>query len=247
MRYPTIRHYVVLFFAVVGATGLGMGNVALATIVADWTFESLPTSGVTSGPYTAEAGVNGATSQATGVGGATYTSPAGSLSAKSFSANGWDVSDYWQFKVPTTGFTGLTLSFDQTGSNTGPRDFKVATSPDGTTFTDLPSGGYTVLFNGPPNSAWGATGGGAAYTHSYSLPVALENVAFAFIRLIDTSTTSINGTTVAVAGSDRVDNVIISAVPEAPAVAFGLLVCCVFGVTYGGRSLWRKGQEESRA
>jgi hypothetical protein len=101
------------------------------TILADWTFETsqpAATDSTTAGPYAAESGVYGSSSKASGnhAGSATdYSSPAGNGSSHSFSANTWAVGDYWQFQGSSTGYQDITLSFDQTSSNTGPRDFKV--------------------------------------------------------------------------------------------------------------------------
>jgi hypothetical protein len=137
----------------------------------------------------------------------------------SFSSNGWDVGDYWQFSFPTTGYSGLTLTFDQAGSNTGPKNFKVQTSPDGSTFTDLPSGAYSVNL-----STWNTNATPmAGFTYSFSLPTSLENLASAYVRLVDSSTTSINNGTVAAGGTDRVDNVQITSAEVPEPAMFGLL------------------------
>ena len=49
---------------------------------------------------------------------------AGNGSTKSLSANNWSVGDYWQLQLSTVGFSGLSLSYDQTGSATGPQGFR---------------------------------------------------------------------------------------------------------------------------
>jgi hypothetical protein len=192
----------------------GYASGVRAATIAYWTFEtSNPT---TAGPHVAEAGVEAATSEAMGGTGGTYSAPAGngngSTSLHSFSSNGWDVGDYWQFKFPTTGYSGLTLTFDQAGSNTGPKDFKVQTSPDGSTFTDLPSSAYTVIASTWNTNATPMPG----FSHSFGLPASLENLAFGYVRLVNTSTVSINNGTVGSGGTDRVDNVQITTaeVPE---------------------------------
>ena len=67
------------------------------------------------------------------------------------SANHWAVGDYFQFSLSTIGFNSLTVSFDATGSNTGPRDFILQYRTTGVTFTDFAN--YSIT-----NDNW-ATGG----------------------------------------------------------------------------------------
>ena len=62
-----------------------------------------------------------------------------------------------------------------------------------------------------PNPVWNATTGSPIYTFGpIAGPAALDNQANVFFRLIDKSTVSSSGGTVAAAGTDRIDNVIIS-------------------------------------
>ncbi len=182
---------------------------AMAATIALWTFESITTPGA--GPFAAESGVGAAASQADGGTGGAWTTPAGNGSPKSWSSTAWDVGDYFQFKLPTTGYTDLNLSFDQTGSNTGPRDFAVYTSTDGSTFSPLLGATYSLI-----NGAWSMGTPVGTTSYSFALPASLEGLPAAYIRLVDSSTTSINGGTVAAAGTGRVDNVLITGteVPE---------------------------------
>ena len=62
---------------------------------------------------------------------AVWSNPAGNGSAKSLSSNNWATGDYYQFTltISDSEFSGLGLSvyrFDQTGSNTGPKDFQLS-------------------------------------------------------------------------------------------------------------------------
>ncbi|MGO9923403.1 MAG: PEP-CTERM sorting domain-containing protein [Isosphaeraceae bacterium] len=195
----------------VGVLLLSLASTARADIIADWTFETSQPS--TAGPFAPEVGAGEASglhaSSAT-----VYSSPVGNGSAHSFSSNTWAVGDYYQFTFNTTGFTGLTLTFDETSSNTGPGDFKVQTTLNGTTYTDLPGGSYSVLANASPNPFWTSTTYESIFTLTFNLPSGIEG-----IRLVDTSTTSASGGTVGTGGTDRVDNVIIagSAVVPEPA------------------------------
>lgn len=204
-----------------------------ADTLAGWTFESLPTSPtpVTAGPYNAESGTGSALGfHATT---STYSSPAGNGSAKSFSSNGWSVGDYYQFKASTVGYEKIGISFDQTGSATGPASFGLSYSTDGTNFTQFAK--YTVLLNGATGLlSWSpANGVQSGYHNSFDLSsvTALNGKSTVTFRLIDLSTTSINGGTVASGGTDRVDNVTITgtqAVPEpASMVALGVGVAAM--------------------
>lgn len=180
---------------------------AQATLLAEWTFQvSVP---ATAGPHAAEGGLNaGVGSPAIGLhasGATVYSSPAGNGSSNSFSSNTWAVGDYYQFCTSTAGYNTIVVSWDQTGSNTGPRDFELRSSADGYASNLL---SYVVLFNGAPNASWSAgstPAQQAPYKFSVAVP-ALDNLASACFRLRDASTTSINGTTVAAGGTDRVDN-----------------------------------------
>ncbi len=199
---------------------MSVASYAHATLLAEWTFEvSAP---VTAGPHTAEGGLNAASSLALGVhpGGSTYSSPAGNGSARSFSSNTWVVGDYYQFCTSTTGYGSIVVSWEQAGSNTGPRDFDLKSSADGYVASLL---AYTVAL-----STWNS--GSASAGFSYSVPVpALDNTASACFRLIDRSTVSINGSTVASGGTGRVDNVQVNGVVPEP-TTLALLVLGGFGL-----------------
>lgn len=189
------------------------------TTIAKWTFDAdsiskTPGSSpiIVVGSYTAEVGAQTAGSAFTGFHASTATvwsTPAGNGSAKSLSANTWAVGDYFQFSVNTAPFaSNYSIAFDQTGSSTGPRDFKVKYSTDGTTFNDFTGNTYVV-----PNFAgvavgWSATTAQPVSTLSFDLSsiTAINNASTVYFRIIDNSTTAINGATVATGGTDRVDN-----------------------------------------
>jgi hypothetical protein len=209
-------------------------SVAHADTVAMWTFESsVPAA---AGPFAAEVG----SGQALGshANGATvYSNPVGNGSAESFSSDKWAVGDYYQFSVSTIGFADLVLSWDQTSSNTGPRDFRLAYSLDGTAFNDVAS--YSVLANASPNPTWSGVSGSALYTFTQNLASidALENQTIAFFRLIDSSAISANGGTVASGGTNRVDNFTVSAsvAPVPVPAAVWLLGSGLLGLVGAGR------------
>jgi hypothetical protein len=155
-----------------------------------------------------------------------WTTPSGNGSAKSASGTAWAVGDYWQFSFSTVGYTGLTLSFDQTGSNTGPRDFTLAYSANGAPFTTFAS--YQL-----PAVTWNTTtyNSNSTFTFDLSAVAALNNASSVNIRLVDASTSSINGGTVASGGTDRVDNftVNLSPVPESTTSAMLLAGLATLG------------------
>jgi len=154
-----------------------------------------------------------------------YSTPAGdvdltlaptiSSSIHSYSANGWSVGDYWQFETSTLGFTGVTVAWDQTGSNTGPRDFQLSYSLDGSTFTAIGSG-YSLAF-----ASWNTTAA-LGNNESGNPAGAADNQATVYFRITDTSTTSIAGGAIGTAGTDRVDNFTVMGVPEPSTI---VLVC----------------------
>lgn len=210
---------------------LGLAVIATASqavTIANWTYEvSIPT---TAGPHAAEFG----TGLSTGIhasGSTVYSNPVGNGSVESFSSNFWSVGDSYQFQFSTLGLSNINFAWDQTSSNTGPRDFQMQLSNDGSFFTNFGSV-YVVLANASPNPVWNATTSSPIYSYSVDLSSAtgLNNQAQVWIRLTQASTVSANGATVATAGTSRVDNALASgqAVPEpATMAALGLGVAAL--------------------
>jgi hypothetical protein len=199
------------------AAALAMLSAAPSTMagtISLWTFET--SQPLTAGPHTAENGTAPGQALGSHAGATAYSTPAGNGSAHSFSSNVWAVADYYQFKASTVGESGIAISFDQTSSGTGPRDFKVQYSTDGTTFTDA-GYSYTVNVNGSPNVAWNAATSSTVFSNFLDLNTntALWNQPNVYFRLVNTSTVSASGGTTATAGTDRVDNfAILGNVPE---------------------------------
>ncbi len=178
-----------------------------ATVLSDWTFET--SSPTTAGPFAPEVGSGAASGFHAGA--STFSSPSGNGSAHSFSSNTWASGDYYQFTLSTLGNSGISLSWDQTSSSTGPKDFALYYSTDGSNFTSVST--YSVQVNGTPNTAWNGTTSSSVYTMSDSLTSlsSLNNQGSVYFRLVDQDTTAENGGTVATAGTDRVDNFVVSA------------------------------------
>ena len=115
------------------------------TTIASWSFEGVTTTNtgmdpvISAGSAQADAGALTAGS-AFGAHHASsstvWSNPAGNGSTKSLSATNWSVGDYFQFLFSTTGYNQIWIRCDQTGSNAGPRNFKVQYSTDGSVFID---------------------------------------------------------------------------------------------------------------
>lgn len=203
---------------------------AEAETVALFTFEtSAPT---TAGPFAAETNNTGFTMGAMALGAAggatpTYSSPAGNGSAHSFSANGFAVGGYYQFSINSTNFAGLSVSYDQGGSGTGPRDFVFQYSTNGgSTFTTLAGSAYQLAnVNFVPGTV------NPAFTHTFDLSsiTGLDSNANDVFRITVADNVSISGGTIAAAGTDRIDNFTLSTVPEPSTVFGGLLTLGAVG------------------
>jgi hypothetical protein len=193
---------------------------ASADTLAQWTFEtSVP---ITSGPHAAEVGSGSALGSHTSASTA-YSNPVGNGSAESFSSNNWSVGDYYQFQVSTLGYADVKLAWDQISSSTGPRDFKLSYSTDGVSFSDFTT--YSVIVNASPNN-WssGTPITNSSYAYDLSTIGALDNQAAAWFRLVDISAVAANGGLVATAGTDRVDNFTVSAMPVPEASTYALML-----------------------
>jgi hypothetical protein len=192
---------------------LGAAASARANTIATWTFEtSVPAA---AGPFSPEVGAGSATGFHAGA--TVYSSPAGNGSPHSFSSTLWAPGDDDQFQVSTTGLDDIVLDWDQTSSNTGPRDFQLEYSTDGSTFTQFGSV-YAAQANAAPNPLWNATTASSLYHFEVDLSAvsAIDNAANVYFRLSDADTTSANGGTVGTAGTDRVDNFSVTGTPTVP-------------------------------
>jgi PEP-CTERM motif len=224
MRVSTIRTLLAVTSMI--AVGFAGSSAIAATILSSWDFETNTPADLNNsatGPSVAsEGGIHAGTLQGVHASAdSDWSTPAGNGSANSYSVNTWAVDDYTQVSTSTLGYDTLGITFDVTSSNTGPKDFKIQTSTDGSAFTDTGIT-YVALANASPNPVWNATTASAIYTVSASLPSSINDLAAAYIRLVDTSTVSANGGAVAAGGTHRIDNVSISGeaiVPEPATLA----------------------------
>ena len=114
-------------------------------------------------------------------------------------STGWDNATtnekYWITSFSSIGFTNLTVTSKQRGSNTGPTNFKIQYKVGSGTWTDVANGTITVLND---NYVSGVK-------TNLPLPSAMNNQATVFLRWICTSTTAIGGGIVAEGGVNRLD------------------------------------------
>jgi hypothetical protein len=219
-------------------TVIGTGNQVTIQydVISRWNFEGITlsstasaTPSLTAGSTQADSGALIVSSQFSGLhtnSSTIWSTTTGNGSLKALSANYWTTtgtpSDYFQFKFSTTGYEKIMVTWDQTGSSTGPRDFRVQYGNDGTNFTNATgtNSTYQVILNGSPNPAWNSTTRSSVYEISLDLSSVstLDNKSSVYIRIIQNSTTSISGSTVGTSGTDRIDNFTVRAVAlEAPA------------------------------
>lgn len=197
---------------------VGMSQSSFGDILSSWTFQTTPPT--TSGPHTADSGFFAASSFASTNSGGTISSPAGNGSSNSFSSNGWNAGEYYQFSTNTVGFDAITVSYAQAASGTGPRDFQFQFSTDGTNFTNFGAGyvGPTADFNATtPNSA-------NVLSFDLSSITALNNSSLSVFRVAVVGSASENNGTIAAGGTFRVDDftvngISITAVPEPTSIA----------------------------
>jgi MYXO-CTERM domain-containing protein len=202
-------------FLLAAAVGLATSSAASAAIVAGWTIATAVPAATTGSNYVYGAADTGDATAGSSLSGfhalaaTTWSSPSGNGSQYSLSSNNWSVGDYYQIAVSTTGFTDISLSFDQTRSSTGPSSFDVQMSTDGTNFTTILAG-YTVIQAGAAGSntlAWStANGVQSAFTTTVANIAGADNQATLFFRLVNLST-------VATGGTNRIDNIVVSSNP----------------------------------
>lgn len=207
---------------------------AKADIIADWTFQTSASTnnivGAGKTPGTTQSGISadiglGTASGSHASASTAWSTPSGNGSTNSWSANNWAAGDFFQFSVSTVGYKDITLSYDQTGSATGPGLFIFQYSTDGLNFT--PVGGNNAL----SVSTWnpGTHMSGFNFAYDLSAISALNNAASVFFRVVDQAPTTggaINGGNVGTTGTDRIDDFIVNGVvnvPEPSSLALGLV------------------------
>lgn len=196
---------------------------ASADLVCGWTMATaIPalTTGVSYNYGAADQGTGAAgsmLSSAHAAAATTYSSPSGNGSTYSLSANNWAIGDNYQVAFSTVGSAGLSISWDQTRSGTGPATFDALLSIDGgATWTNLLAG-YSVVqagLAGTGTTSWNTvTNQPGFFTQTVALGLDAENLADVRVRFSSTVTT-------AAAGTNRIDNIMVTNnIPSPGAIA----------------------------
>ncbi len=196
------KNFTKTFTLLLGLMLIAAFGFAQATIV-EWNFDDETKQVEPHLPYSADDGIPSNVDIApVSLTGASFTDWNTGASGQSANANNWDDGNgtkYWQASFSTEGYENLALSSKQRGSNTGPGDFKVEYSLDDLTWADVPSANITVENNF-------TTG----VLTNVALPAACNDQPTVYLRWIMTSNTSVNGGTVASAGTNRIDDIVIT-------------------------------------
>lgn len=190
---------------------------ALAATIAYWDFETnnppaTAFTGQTCPGIAADTG-NGTASGYHASAATAWINYDGSLPAidHSLGCNNWAVGDYYQFQTSTSGYRDIQISWDIRASNTGPQDFDLEYSTDGSSF---------IVATTTQTAAGAVWVYGAGF--DCSSIAAIENAPTLYFRLKNSTTDAAGGTgTIQPAGTTRIDNILItgSPVPEPAASA----------------------------
>ena len=196
-----------------------LASAASADVIAGWTMPTAVAAATTGSNYTYGAADLGALTSGTSLSGyhalaaTAWSSPAGNGSTYSLSSNSWTTGDYYQVSMATTGYSDISVSWDQTRSSTGPAAFGLSMSTDGgANFTTLLAS-YTVFqagLTGSGTSTWNSTTNQTGFTTTTIIGISAANQGNILLRFSSLSTT-------AAAGTNRVDNISVTgAVVPAP-------------------------------
>ena len=182
--------------------------VATGTVGVSYTYGVADSGGVTAGSSLSSSHAVAATA---------YSSPAGNGSTYSLSSNNWTIGDYYQVSVSTTGYQDVSISWDQTRSGTGPSTFELVSSTDGGASWSTLIASYSVVqagLAGTGTTSWNALTNQPGFFTTTSAAAGASDSASVLFRIRSLVTT-------AAAGTNRIDNVIVSGslVPAPGAVA----------------------------
>ena len=183
---------------------IATASAASADVIAGWSMPTAVAASTTGATYSYGAADSGALVSGSMLSGThssastAWSSPAGNGSTYALSSNGWNVGDYYQISLATTGYSSVSVAWDQTRSSTGPAGFEAVLSVDGgSTFSSL--GSYTV------NQVSWSTSVPVTTSSFASLASAADNQASVIIRFqvvtAGTSTTT---------GTNRIDNISVT-------------------------------------
>ena len=202
-----------------------LASAASADVIAGWSMPTAVAAATTGTNYTYGAADLGALTSGTSLSGyhtasaTTWSSPGGNGSTYSLSSNNWTTGDYYQVSMATTGYSDISVSWDQTRSGTGPSAFSLTMSTDGgANFTTLLAS-YTVVqagLAGTGTTSWNTITNQTGFTTTTIVGISAANQGNVLFRFSSLSTT-------AAAGTGRVDNISVTgalvAVPAPGAVA----------------------------
>ena len=203
----------------IASTLIATASAASADVIASWTMPTAVAAATTGSNYTYGAADLGALTSGTSLSGfhaaaaTTWSSPAGNGSTYSLSSNNWATGDYYQVSMATTGYSDISVSWDQTRSSTGPSAFSLSMSTDGgANFTTLLAS-YTVVqagLAGTGTTSWNAVTNQTGFTTTTIVGISAANQGNVLFRFSSLSTPSSGGT-------NRVDNISVTgAVVPAP-------------------------------
>jgi hypothetical protein len=211
---------------------------AQAQLIVQWTFEtSQPLGGATGHWFTnisAEVGTGTASlfHQTQGFG---VINVYGNGSMHCLSSSNWNVGDFYQFALSTSGSSHIGVSFDITSGSTGPGKYLLEYSTDGVNFTIF-GGTNSIVGSTNPFPSWSPSTYNPIYTSTFDLSAvtALNNASLVVFRLVDPSTVSANGGIVNGGTPEVVDNFTVF-VPE-PGTLWVLLATGLGTWVHGRRS-----------
>ncbi len=216
----TLSKSFVLVAVVASALPIATAN---ATIIAAWGFTTAVPAATTGVSYVYGAANDGESTTGTSlssshvVAATAYSSPSGNGSTYSLSSNNWTIGDYYEVRVSSAGYDGVSIAWDQTRSGTGPSTFELVCSIDGGASWVTLIASYAVVqagLAGTNTTSWNAvTNQPTAFTNVAQAGEAGSNATLIFrIRSLVTT---------AAAGTNRIDNVVVSgnAVPAPGALA----------------------------
>ena len=189
-----------------------LASAASGAVIAGWSMPTAVAAATTGFNYTYGAADLGALTSGTSLSGfhtasaTTWSSPAGNGGAYSLSSNNWATGDYYQVSMATTGYSDISVSWDQTRSGTGPSSFSLSMSTDGgANFTTLLAS-YTVIqagFAGTGTTSWNSVTNQSGFTTTTIAGISAANQGNVLFRFSSLSTPSAGGT-------NRVDNISVT-------------------------------------
>jgi hypothetical protein len=208
---------------------LSLSTASEAQVIAQWNFSDFGANvtNATFGPVAATGGANAAGAVLNAVHNnalSVWSHPVGNGNPDSLSVNNWTAGDYFEFNLATTSFTDISFSFDQNRSGTGPTNFSFRYSLDGVSFTSFAD--YEVAA-----VSWTGTSSNAASTFLYNLGAVtdLNQQSSVYFRLVNLDSPAGGGTT-------RVDNIIVTGVPEPSTYA----LLALSGIALAGYAIRRR-------